>query len=79
MTVNFVGISTYAHSIASADSKGEIKSSGITSLRSHSGIDSAQISDAAKELAAQNAGQNSQEEATESIGEKLQELVSGKD
>ena len=79
MTVNPVGISTYAYSVTSADSQGETKSSGVTTSSSHNGKDTATISNAAKELAAQNVGQNSQEEATESIGEKLQELVSGKD
>ncbi len=48
-----------------------------TSVSSNGRKDSATISEAAKELAAQRSGTASQEEASESASEKIQEQLTG--
>ncbi len=52
-------------------------SAARASVSSNSRKDTATISEAAKELAAQRSGTASKEEASESAGEKVQEQLSG--
>lgn len=53
------------------------KHAGTVTESSYNRKDSATISEAAKELAAQNSGSSFQEEATESAGTRMQEQLAG--
>ncbi|MCL5027821.1 MAG: hypothetical protein M1480_02245 [Bacteroidetes bacterium] len=79
MTINSVNTAGNFFSITSSATESSKKSNGISSLGSNSTKDTAIISNSAKELAAQMAGKTSQEEAAESVSERLTEQASGKD
>ncbi len=67
---NFAAVSSSYSSNVHKAASDKIASAGLKK-------DSANISEAAKELAAQKAGTTSQEEATESASAKLQEQLTG--
>ena len=74
-----VGGIGYAAQIPASYSGSSSKSSYSSASNSTAKSDTATISAAAKELAAQKNGTTSQEEATESVSERLQEQLSGRD
>lgn len=78
MNINSVNTSGN-YSFTSSAAESSKNSNGISSLGSNSTKDTAIISNSAKELAAQMAGKASQEEAAESVSERLTEQASGKD
>ena len=55
------------------------KQAGFVTGSSNNHKDSASISEAAKELAAQNSGATSKEEAAESVSTRIQEQLAGTD
>ncbi len=72
-----MAISAIGQSSVSSTSQGSPKPEVATGSSSRPKSDYATISQAAKELAAKKTGTTSQEEATESVSEKLSEQVSG--
>jgi hypothetical protein len=76
--LNPIGGVSYASQVSASYSYGSSGTSYSPASSSSAKSDSATISDAAKELAAQKNGTTSQEEASESVSEKLQEQLSGR-
>ena len=79
MTINSVNTSGNLYPYSSSVFTGSKTSNQISSFGSDNTKDSAIISNSAKELAAQMSGKSSQEEANESVSERLAEKSSGKD
>ncbi len=78
MSISAIGqaySTSWVYSVSYHSSSG--KNAGTTSAKSNSPKDTATISEAAKELAAQKSGATSQEEANESAAEKVQEQSAG--
>ena len=72
-----IGAISYTYNTATILSAVNRNSPAPASSSSSSRKDTATISEAAKELAAQRSGTASQEEASESAGEKIQEQLAG--
>lgn len=79
MTIGAVGQINNLYSVSSTVQGNSIGRGVTAESGSSAKKDSATISNAAKELAAQKAGTTSQEEAAESVSEKLSEQISGRD
>ena len=79
MTINSVNTSGNPYTYSSSVNAGSKTSNQISSFGSGNTKDTAVISNSAKELAAQISGKSSQEEANESVSERMAEKISGKD